>query len=172
MYKFIFLLVLFLGQTISIYTNDECVEGDCENGKGVYVNEEGVRFEGNFVNGHLQGKRERIVLPDGSYYEGRVVNGLANGKGVFIQKSGEKYLGQFKDGQYHGQGKRLTAEGDFYEGEFKEDLYDGNGTIRYKDGLLYVGKFKKGKRHGAGTLYKKMYDGVWDKDVRKKEGEQ
>ncbi|MCB1179028.1 MAG: 2-isopropylmalate synthase, partial [Leptospiraceae bacterium] len=80
----------------------------------------------------------------------------------------EKYIGYFKNGNYHGYGKMITVDGDYYEGEFKNDKFDGNGYIRYKDGYLYVGKFKDGKRNGEGTLYKKMYDGVWENDIRNK----
>ncbi|MCB1178131.1 MAG: membrane-binding protein, partial [Leptospiraceae bacterium] len=68
--KFIFITLIFLFQVQSLLSQEEgCVKGDCENGTGVFVSD-GIKYIGTFVNGYLHGKKEKIITPDGSVYEG------------------------------------------------------------------------------------------------------
>ena len=88
--------IFFLFCLIPFITFSQCISGDCKNGPGVYLWENGDKFEGEFVNGQPEGK--------GSYN--------------FIE--GDKYVGQFKDGFFHGEGILYYAEGDSWEGEWYE----------------------------------------------------
>jgi hypothetical protein len=64
---------------------------------------------------------ERVSLPDGSVYEGPIIDGKFNGQGKL-----------FSDGKF------------FYEGNFKDGLMDGYGVI-HSDTYEYTGKFKEGE---------------------------
>ena len=47
----------------------ECLEGDCQNGKGKQVWEDGTTYEGDFENGEFWG-RGKLTLPDGKVQDG------------------------------------------------------------------------------------------------------
>ena len=80
----IFLILLFLILIIIPLDSlkaSKCIEGDCENGQGVYTYASGDKYVGEFKDGkaHGQGIRTRIRMSD---YSGRNV----------------KYVGRFEDG--------------------------------------------------------------------------
>ncbi len=134
-----------------------CVEGDCENGRGIYA------------------------YPDGSKYEGTFANGKPNGHGTFYELSGERYVGYFKDGYRDGEGTLFLTDGRTRSGRWKQGEYvgkpekkygcvsgncqNGRGTFVFEsDGSRYVGGFKGGKPHGEGVMYYtngEKYSGSW-----------
>jgi len=93
----------------------------------------------------------REVYPNGSVYEGPIVNGKRNGYGTFSVYNGNKYVGNFVDGDYNGQGTFYFANGDKYVGNFVNGDFNGQGTMTYADGAKYVGNWKDDKRDGYGT---------------------
>jgi len=75
-------LVLFLNITNSVGASEgTCIQGNCNNGYGVFV------------------------FDDGRVYEGQWKKGLSDGMGRLIFISGSKYTGEFKKGLMHGYGK-------------------------------------------------------------------
>lgn len=88
-----------------------CIEGNCYNGFGTYVWNDGSRYEGNFKNG------ER------------------NGEGIYYYPKGAKYIGKQVDGKRNGWGTYYYPNGDKYEGEWKNDEKTGKGTM-YKEGRV------------------------------------
>ena len=60
---------------ISVTAYAQCLEGDCQDGKGTFL------------------------FPGGSKYIGEWKNGQMNGKGEFISSSGAKYTGEWQDGK-------------------------------------------------------------------------
>ncbi len=139
-----------------------CIEGDCENGRGIFA------------------------YPDGSKYEGSFARGKPNGQGTFYDVSGERYVGTFKNGYRHGKGTLFLPDGRRKSGRWKEGEYvgqvegrtgciagncqNGRGTFVFEeDGARYEGAFKDGKPHGQGVMYYatgEKYSGQW------KEGKQ
>jgi hypothetical protein len=51
-----------------------CIEGDCVQGEGVYVSEDGKKYRGSFVDGKAQGNGT-MIFPDGSSYTGSFYRG-------------------------------------------------------------------------------------------------
>jgi tetratricopeptide (TPR) repeat protein len=75
-------LVLFLNITNNVGASEgTCIQGNCNNGYGIFV------------------------FDDGRVYEGQWQKGLSDGMGRLIFISGSKYTGEFKKGLMHGYGK-------------------------------------------------------------------
>jgi hypothetical protein len=90
------------------YEDLDCLEGDCYNGFGVYVWNDGARYEGNFV----EGKR--------------------NGEGVYYYSKGSKYVGTQENDRRHGWGTYYYASGSKYVGEWVYETKEGRGTFYSK----------------------------------------
>jgi hypothetical protein len=119
-----------------------CIEGDCENGFGVWVWPSGSEFRGDWVNGKRTGFGEQD-WPDGR----------------------TKYIGNWLLGNRHGKGAHAYARGDSYQGDWFEDRKAGRGEYVWKDGTVYVGDFVMDQAHGKGRkrwTNEKWYDGAWD----------
>ena len=81
----IFILQFLVGHT-------QCLEGDCENGKGTYTSANGNKYVGEYKDGEK------------------------NGQGITTWVSGEfagdKYVGEYKKDYQHGNGTYTYANGD------------------------------------------------------------
>ncbi|TVQ25527.1 MAG: hypothetical protein EA382_06810 [Spirochaetaceae bacterium] len=105
-----------------------CISGDCTNGYGVFILENGSRYEGEFLEG------------------------IRTGQGKLIWADGREYTGEFMDNQPHGSGVLIQPDGSRYEGDFREGKLSGNGTLWFSDGRIYVGEFENNIRHGSGRM--------------------
>lgn len=96
-----------------------CVNGDCANGFGKYVFNDGGIYLGTFTNYKL--KRGTYLFPDGSTYFGDF-NTLSQHHGygfISLKDTGIFYYGQWKNNKYDGRGYALINN-KFEIGEFKE----------------------------------------------------
>ena len=165
------LMIVFFTPLVSF--GDECVEGDCVNGKGTMVYSTGHKYTGGFKDGVRHGEgvllmpggRKMVGVwvdnairegtytqPDGTIYEGQWEFRERNGQGTLTYPDGRKYVGEFKSGQRHGQGTMTWPDGRLYVGDFKYGERTGQGTMTYPDGKKYTGDFEGGERNGRGTL--------------------
>lgn len=103
------------------YEDLGCLEGDCYTGFGVYVWNDGSRYEGNFKNG------ER------------------NGEGIYYYTKGGKYIGNQVNGKRHGWGTYHYPSGSKYVGEWKQEVKEGNGSMYAEGKLLVRGEWKANK---------------------------
>lgn len=115
-----------------------CLEGNCEDGFGVYGDVFGARFKGNFKNGVITGQGEVLDVFGKLVYSGQFKNGYLNGEGKYFG-SNVTYEGQFENDLFSGKGKITFKNGDSYEGEFLNDLQNGNGIYTYASGEKEVG---------------------------------
>jgi len=152
---------------------DECVEGDCINGRGTLVFDTGHKYTGGFKDGVRQG--EGILLmpggrkivgvwedneiksgtytePDGTVYEGQWMFRERNGQGTLTFPDGRKYVGEFKSDQRNGQGTMFFPDGRKYVGDFLSGKRTGTGTMTYPDGRVYTGEFEDGEMNGKGSM--------------------
>ncbi|KAL5021284.1 hypothetical protein ScPMuIL_000439 [Solemya velum] len=144
------------------------------NGHGVYIYENGFfRYEGQWKNGRKHG-HGKLVMKDGSYYEGQFVNGEIQGYGYrYYAVSHCKYSGQFYRGEANGKGKMCYRDGSLYEGDWKENKKEGIGTMKYRDSQLFQGAYHQNRRHGMGTMVYvngDKYHGDWINDRRQGHG--
>ncbi len=92
-----------------------CIEGNCENGYGLYV------------------------WPNGNRYEGDWVDGKTHGKGVHTWASGNRYEGDWVDGNRTGRGVLTWADGHRYEGYWVDGKRNGRGILTNPDGIVRAG---------------------------------
>jgi serine/threonine protein kinase len=142
------------------------------NCKGVRVNSNGSRYEGNFLNGKYDGKG--VLSSNGDVYTGDFQNGTYhgfgsyrfsngdsyvgdwrfgknNGRGTFTYADGSRYQGEYKDNNRHGKGIEVFKDGSKYEGDYQDNSPNGQGTLTGANGDKYVGSFRNGKYDGLGT---------------------
>ena len=152
---------------------DDCIEGDCVNGKGTMVYATGHQFTGGFKDGGRHGdgvmlmpggrkivgvwenneiKEGTYTQPDGTTYEGEWMFRERNGQGTLTFPDGRKYIGEFKSGQRQGKGTMTYPDGRKYVGDFNYGERSGSGIMTYADGRIYTGEFKVGERNGHGTM--------------------
>lgn len=95
---------------------------------------------GTFANHHLVAGK--IHFRDGSWYEGRCVDGLPQGMG-WLRRSDDVvvYEGEWQKGKFHGQGRRRLTFREFH-GEFCGGVWSGT----FEDGVMGVGKYQQGVR--------------------------
>ena len=173
MQKFFILILMIIFFVPAVSFGDECVEGDCVNGKGTMVYSTGHKYTGGFKDGVRHGEgvllmpggrkivgvwvdnqiREgKFTAYDGTTYEGQWEFRERNGQGTLTFPDGRKYVGEFKSDQRHGKGRMIWPDGRLYVGDFKYGERTGQGTITYPDGRKYTGDFEGGERNGRGTL--------------------
>ncbi|XP_019906974.2 MORN repeat-containing protein 1 isoform X2 [Esox lucius] len=150
------------------------VQNLVRNGFGVYVYPNSFfRYEGEWNMGKKHGLG-KLLMKDGSYYEGEFTQGEIEGTGSrFWAKTGDFYSGQFSAGELHGCGVLQKSNGERYEGEFSHGLRDGQGFLLDKDGQTYKGSFHQNKRHGEGQMTYRSgdhYEGGWLVDRRQGHG--
>ena len=98
----------------------QCLEGDCENGWGTYVN------------------------PDKSLYIGEFQNGLRHGQGTLIYRMGSMYKGEFAEGKRSGFGKYYYPSGAKYDGNWAKNKRNGDGRFSSEGKLLYAATWDDG----------------------------
>ncbi len=132
-------------QTAGMTNQSGCLEGNCNNGVGLFA------------------------YPDGSRYRGYFRSGKPHGNGRFDYPNGDTYQGQFENGLPHGQGSRIshldnkTISGRWVQGEYvpntpqigciEGDCNNGTGTYLYRDGIRYIGGFRNGRANGYGQVF-------------------
>lgn len=128
-----------------------CLSGNCVSGRGIFVEADGERYEGEWD----KGKRDGIGVatwPDGSSYIGQWRADSTHGKGIYVKSDGERYEGDWAGGRREGAGKSFWPDGSKYEGQFMNDRPHGRGRFTGSDGTTYEGEFANGKAHGTGVL--------------------
>lgn len=119
-------------------------------GKGKCIFEDGLIYNGSWVNGKREGVG-KMTFPNNDYYEGEWKNDAPNGKGEH-SIGGEYYKGDFVEGNRHGKGTyKWSQEKTKYVGEFKNNCKDGFGKYYEKD-TVYEGEWKNDTRYGKGKI--------------------
>ena len=158
------------------YDLNEQILSKFENGKGYLIDEyiffPALKFEGEYINGALNGKGK--VYTNKILFEGEFKNRNRNGKGKEYNFNGElKFEGEYLY-DYKRRGKAYINKKLEFEGEYLFDKkwngkgYDENGNIIYElkngngkvkeyhdfiDKLIFEGEYINGKRNGNGKEY-------------------
>ena len=129
---------------------DQCIEGDCVNGKGTIVYSTGHRYTGEFKNGRREGDGV-LTLPGGRTLKGRF-EGDAIVEGNYTSLDGKAFTGRWELRERNGQGRLQDPDGRVDEGAFKSGVRTGKGVMTWPDGRRYEGDFVNGQRTGKGTM--------------------
>lgn len=138
----VFYAVSLIGILIFYITNpfdNKCVEGDCFNGKGTFIHNSGMKYEGEWKNGIRHGNGT-LVYPNIYTYTGEWKNNMMDGLGT-LEYYWYKYVGEWRRGKKNGKGDYWFFNMK-YEGHWKDDLMHGNGTMFYPGGFKWVGQWK------------------------------
>jgi len=141
--KTLFFVLLCL-LSLPSFVSAKCIQGNCKNGKGVYITTDGNKYIGNFRNHKLNGKGKWISR-HGDTYQGQFVAGRSEGKGMLKRTNGESYIGDFVNGKFHGTGKYAFKNGDDYIGGWSYGKMHGEGTYYYSNGTNSQGEYSNGK---------------------------
>lgn len=156
-------LYTFLLVTCFIQLNAQCVSGNCTNGKGTYIQQNGAVYVGEFQNGEIHGYGI-CDYPDGSQYKGEWAHRYPDGRGTMVYPDGTYRTGLWSKGRpidkngnpikasllaKSSQNDGLAIQSGCLEG----DCRNGIGTYAYPDGSKYIGYFSDGKPARQGTFY-------------------
>jgi hypothetical protein len=148
------------------------LEGDCQNGRGIYQYDSGNKYGGDFRKGVPHGKGT-VYFSNGNRYNGDWLAGTREGIGIYYFSGGNVYTGSFKKNRFHGQGTMTFSSGNKYIGQWENDQPNGAGQFFFASGDRYEGNFKNGKFEGAGAMFYKnneRYEGYWANNVRHGKG--
>lgn len=149
-------------------TSAQCIEGNCQNGRGTYQFDNGNKYRGDFRKGLMHGKGT-IVFGNDNTYNGDWVTGMREGLGVFTFATGNVYSGSFSKNKFSGQGTMNFTSGNKYTGNWEDDQPNGQGIFYFTGNDRYEGSFVNGKFTGNGTMYYKnneKYVGQWQNNLR------
>lgn len=153
--------------TLKDYPKDGCIyKGETKdgkpNGKGIIIHPDGDWWEGNFVNGRVNGFGiywcESNQRKDSGEYE----NGVRTGKGK-VERDNCVYEGDWSKSGLEGRGVLIfrkknengtfTLTGDKQDGFFINNEFQ-RGKWTYENGNYHEGTFDEdGKLHGIGSKY-------------------
>ena len=150
MKKLIFFFLILVSYQNPLFA--KCVKGDCKNGTGTFIIDEGTKYVGNFKDGNAHGKG-KLIGKKGVLYAGDFFKNQAHGFGKKIFKNGTTATGEFKNNRMHGNIIIKYSNGASYKGGIKNDKFHGQGTLIAADGSKFVGQFINGKQ-GQGVVTK------------------
>ncbi len=93
----------YIGQSKSGVLKVGCVEGDCQNGFGTYVYDEGVATYSGTFNNSLPDGNGTCEYSNGERYEGQWIKGAFNGVGTLFFNDGNTASGMWQNGTYLGK---------------------------------------------------------------------
>ena len=93
-------------------TRTGCIEGDCENGTGVYVFKDGARYSGSFRNKHAHGYGT-VIYPNGEKYTGEMADAAFHGRGTLYLADGAPVAGYWQAGAWMGENPPPASDPDY-----------------------------------------------------------
>jgi|TARA_B110000259_G_C13928164_1_gene367791 hypothetical protein len=138
------------------YSHSQCIDGDCDNGNGVFENSM-YSYQGLFKNGNfIEGQKSKVVFT-------KLANGNYSRKEILIF-DGLFENGNIKDGTSYNEFGVKEYDGSWVlsDGYLRKDgyglLYYSNGEIQFK-GLFENGNIKDGISYNDSGIME--YDGSW-----------
>lgn len=106
-----------------------------------------------------------FVWNNGDRYEGDFSSGIRTGHGTFVWTNGNRYDGEFMEDRREGLGTMRWTDGTVYDGDFIDGKLSGKGKLQWANGEMYVGRFEDDRMEGFGIHYSAdgvvIYEGDW-----------
>ena len=118
---------------INEQTRTGCIDGNCVDGRGTYVWNDGDKYVGEFVDNKRNGSGT-FTWANGDSYVGEWVDGLANGSGTYTWESGHSYVGEWVDGKKNGEGTFICANGTEFKQTWKEGVQTSGNDFTFSMG--------------------------------------
>jgi hypothetical protein len=135
--------IIVLGLLLSGNAYADCIKGDCKNGYGEYVYDNG-KYSGNWLKGKKSGKG--IYEWDvGDKFDGNWLKGKKSGKGIYEWANGNIYKGPYLKNKKNGKGIKTKPDGTTIEGNWRKNWWHGEMTTTEPDGTIKVELYKKGR---------------------------
>lgn len=114
-----------------------CTIGDCQNGKGRFIFDNGDKYIGEFQHSLPHG-RGIYHGHNGSTYKGPFIKGKRQGYGTFSWSNGDEYIGEYLNNLRHGEGIYIFADGRQQKGRwdggaFVEEIAESHTQVLYVD---------------------------------------
>jgi len=124
--KTILIVLLLSSFIIQSYSQSKtgCISGNCANGFGVFIFENGDKYEGIFENNKLSGFGIYTEI-NGNIYKGYFSDNKFNGIGEYTAVNGNRYIGEFKNGQRHGLGTFYFSKSFYDKGKWENNNFIG-----------------------------------------------
>nr|XP_058921266.1 MORN repeat-containing protein 1 [Kogia breviceps] len=138
--------------------------GSRKHGQGKLLLKDGSYYEGEFVDGEITGEACRHRALTGNTHTRQFVLGEPQGHGVMKYKAGGRYEGEPFRGLREGQGHLVDADGPVSWGSFHDSKRHGQGRVVFQNGDEYEGDWVQDQRQGHGTLRRadgSIYEGRW-----------
>lgn len=132
MKKIPFILFLFF---IQIYTFSQtgCISGDCSQGTGTFIWENGDSYSGAWINGSRTGYGI-YSWSSGAYYKGEFKDNLLHGYGSYYDGSGNNMIGWFVENNYQGSEKPAS-----FDANYSEDSHNSDEEMSTEDYFEEIG---------------------------------
>ena len=146
----IYLISLSLFFACFSLQSQECITGNCYDGFGRIIYNNGQEYIGEFKNGEAHGYGQTFYII-GDDYLGEYNQGKKHGYGIFTWSNGNKYIGKFKDGKQDGYAVKT-------ENVYNNLLEEFNVRIlacEWKDGALIKRSIKETDKSTIGCLFGK-----------------
>ncbi len=107
----------------------QCVDGDCQNGVGTYLWEDGTIYNGSWKDGELNGIAQEIGYDENGMligtFDGEMEMGVMSGWGTqtIYDKDGyllATYVGNWEDNDFHGWGILIWRDGTIEKGIYEK----------------------------------------------------
>ena len=137
----------------------KCSEGDCVNGTGTYVDDEGNTYVGRFRDGKYEDDGQ-LTYVSGDIFKGVFTAGKVYGDGTYTKEDKSSYTGSWievpdTNNETFGDINPREGNGDFvviyptdggdykYEGEINLNGLNGKGVFTFPDETNYSGTFSQ-----------------------------
>jgi|GEM_PF-416126 hypothetical protein len=173
MKRAVLFLSLILIAGLSSAQQNGCISGDCADGYGTYVWDNGDKYVGNWSASVMKGFGT-YYFAIGDKYIGEWANGTFEGFGTYTYKDGRVDKGYWAAGVFKGAtDPNQNVVNNTKSGCISGDCDNGYGTWVFESGEKFVGNWVNQKRNGFGTNYwvtGNWYRGEWIDDQRNGEG--
>jgi hypothetical protein len=177
------LITFLLITTVSIISNaNNCESGNCKDGYGIQITEEGSKYLGEFKNGKRNGQgvlyysnnikyvgswRNNIRHGLGSIYVNDEIAQTGNWESDKITEQSKVMFGCISGNCNNGFGTYLYKNGQKVYAQFSKGKIINKVVCYYTNGEKYIGSWYNSQRDGLGVLFQKngkVAEGIWGRD--------